>query len=239
MLTGEKAWQKKGCTKQDILRYLDHPDTRAAITTQFHLLDHPKAHSLPLGVKSWNPDLKRLLGELRRNHHPSPPPNKHNQSDSTLRPLFGNNSIISTTTRPQLLMVNSQPRKMRHGVLATVIRNFNGTVKNTYGERYGMYLEEMRRSKFILSPSGIGLDCYRHWEAIHMGTFPVIEHLNRNDGWFRTLHDLPVAWVNHYDNLTEEFLLEQYPKILAKAHTYKYEKLTRQWWIRMIQSTLQ
>jgi hypothetical protein len=145
--------------------------------------------------------------------------------------------------RPKLLMVNSKPRKMREQLLERVLHNFNGRVHNTYLERkrdrYGLYLREMRKSKFILSPPGLGLDCYRHWEALYMGTIPVIEHLNRTDGWYRNFDDLPVAWIDHYDNLTADWLENvAYPQIVSNYKKYNYAKLTRQWWIHKIQNTL-
>jgi hypothetical protein len=128
-------------------------------------------------------------------------------------------------------------------LLDVVIQNFRGTVQNTYQSEgnyrnYLNYLAELRSSKFILSPSGMGLDCYRHWEALYMGTIPVLEHFNRSDGMYRNFDDLPVVWIDHYENLTPEFLEEEYKRIVAQAGTYNYEKLTRQWWIHKINSTL-
>jgi hypothetical protein len=221
-LTDEKAWKAKGCTLEFILDYINHNDTRAVVTTQHQLLNHPKVHSLPLGIISYDPDLKELLYELR------------NPSMPTI-------TLAVDDPRPQLLMVNSKPRKMRVHVLNMVIQNFHGTVQNTYQPdgNYRNYLAELRRSKFILSPSGMGLDCYRHWEAIHMGTIPVLEHLNRSDGLYSNFDDLPVAWIDHYDNLTPEFLEQEYQRITAQPRRYNYEKLTRQWWIHKIKSTLQ
>jgi hypothetical protein len=117
-----------------------------------------------------------------------------------------------------------------------VIHNFNGSGSNTYMNHYGgrgLYIREMRKSKFILSPSGLGLDCYHHWEALYMDTIPVIEHLNRTAGWHRNFDDLPVAWIDLYDNLTADWLENvAYPQIDANYDTYNYAKLTRQWWIQ-------
>ncbi|CAB9526296.1 expressed unknown protein [Seminavis robusta] len=219
-LTGEQVWRQKGCTRQDILAFLDHDDTRAVVTTQHSLLDHPKIFSLPLGLMTLDPGLVSLLRELRQ---PS--------------------TLPKDAERPQLLMVNSNPRPMRVDTINTVLNNFQALgVKNTYNSQAKngskTYAAELRRSKFILSPSGMGLDCYRHWEAIHMGTIPVLEHLNRTtDAWFRTLGDLPVAWIDSFDNLTPEFLQSEYKRIMGRTD-YNYQKLTRQWWIHRIKSTL-
>lgn len=216
-LNDEKAWRKYGCSQADVDAYLDHPDLKAAVTTQHQFLDHPKVISLPVGFR-----ILRDMGLILK--------------------TLGNSTFLD---RPQLLMINSNPRPWRRPLLDQVSKKFYGTVKNTYHgydgakDRFRAYLNEMRRSKFILSPPGLGLDCYRHWEAIHMGTFPVIEHLNRTDGWHRTLADLPVAWIDSYENLTPEFLEEEYVRLVAKAHSYNYKKLTRQYWIQLVKSSLE
>lgn len=35
-------------------------------------------------------------------------------------------------------------------------------------------LENMQMSKFVLSPQGAGIDCLRNWEALLVGTIPII-----------------------------------------------------------------
>lgn len=216
-LNSEEMWKERGCTRADIDAYLDGPDLKAAVTTQHQFFDHPKVTSLPIGFRAWR-DMPMFLKTL------------------------GN---FTSLDRPQLLMMNSNPHAWRVPLLEKVSENFYGTVKNTFGydglkgnDRFQAYLNEMRRSKFVLSPPGLGLDCYRHWEAFHMGTFPVIEHLNRTDGWYRSLADLPVAWIDSYENLTPEFLEKEYERLIAKPHSYKYEKLTQQYWIESIKSAL-
>jgi hypothetical protein len=91
-------------------------------------------------------------------------------------------------------------------------------------------------SKFILAPSGLGLDCYRNWEAIILGAIPVFETLNRQDGLFRAYDDLPVLWVDHFDNVTPSLLEKEYPGIVSRARYYKFEKLTLRYWIDLVNS---
>ena len=116
-----------------------------------------------------------------------------------------------------------------------VIANFNGTLKNTYKDGSD-YWEHLRESKFILCPSGLGWDTYRAWEALVIGTIPILETYYREDGFYRTFDYLPVLWVEHFDNVTPSLLEEAYPKILSKAQEYKFEKLTNQWWVNLINS---
>jgi hypothetical protein len=204
----EKAWKKEGCTKDMIFGYLDHPDTRAAFTVQFQVYQHPKVYPIPLGIAQHS-KVPPLLKEIT----PSPP-----------------------QKRSHLLMVNHKPRSMRDSSINKTIENFGGTVRNTYGKDINRYFHELSHSKFILSPGGLGFDCYRHWEAITIGTIPVLETLNRKDGWFRVFDDLPVAWIDRYENLTPEFLEEEYQRIISKVGEYNYEKLTIQYWVNFIRS---
>ena len=89
-------------------------------------------------------------------------------------------------------------------------------------------------SKFILAPSGLGLDCYRNWEAMILGAIPVLETYNRRDGLFRAYDDLPVLWIDHFDNVTPTLLEREYPRIISRARDYKFEKLTLQYWIDLV-----
>ena len=156
-----------------------------------------------------------------------------------MKVFMENLQLYHNEPRTQLIMVNCKSRPMRKASIEGVIRNFNGTVKNTYGTSKGdemSFYREMMRSKFVLSPGGLGFDCYRHWEAMYMGTIPVIEHLNRTDGWLRVFQDLPVLLVDSHDHVTPELLEREYERIISKAKSYKYEKLTSEFWIRFIQS---
>ena len=217
-------WQDKGCSKQVIMDYIEHPNTKAIVTSQFQNINHPKVTSIPLGIKVEKGEISSLMAVL--NQEPPSTPNN----------ITGN--------RSQLLLINSSPWENRQPIYEAVIRNFadNGIeLENLYGGTYDSYLVQLRHAKFILSPSGLGFDCYRHWEAILMGTIPVIEHLNRTikDGMFRNFDGLPVAWIDSYDNLTPQWLEQEYHRIVSQSTSYQYEKLTLKYWIDLIQSSLQ
>ena len=134
-----------------------------------------------------------------------------------------------------LLIAQSDGMHHRQVIAERVIANFNGTIKNRYKDGSDYY-KNLRESKFILSPSGLGWDCYRHWEALFLGAIPIIETYNRKDGLYKTFDDLPVLWVEHFDNVTPALLEEAYPKILSKAREYDFAKLTKHWWAHFINS---
>ena len=52
-------------------------------------------------------------------------------------------------------------------------------IKESYTKRgqrqpFHSYLKEMAQCKFTLSPKGLGPDCYRTWEALLVGSIPVV-----------------------------------------------------------------
>jgi hypothetical protein len=232
-------WATWGCTEEEVFAYLDHPHTRAVITTQQQSYEHPKAISLPLGAKS---NMKWPI--LQRLKHPPP------------------------KDRTQLLMINDNGWRHRKRIADAVNASFGYSLQNTYNSksiiRNGTYpyLKELQRSIFILAPSGLGYDCYRIWEALYMGAIPIIERPIRppslqsftdrlwnllrlpprrtfHDGWLRSLEDLPVVLVDRMEtDVTPEFLQEKYAEIVSKANQYKYEKLTFDYWVDLIQSKL-
>lgn len=218
-----QRWKREGgCKKNFILEYIDHPDTLAVITSQHQIIDHPKAHSLPLGLRF------AYTGE------------------SAYKQIHHNYNINATTTntkRPKLMMVNSRTkdRANRAMIQAKVLRKFRPLgIRNTFGNptKVDGYFSEMLESTFIFSPAGAGWDCYRNWEALCMGTIPIIEHKNRKDGWYRTFDDLPVAWIDDFLNLTPEWLEQKYEEILARPESYRWDKLTQSYWIEFVWSIL-
>lgn len=202
-----KHWKDDGCSEEDIFHYLNHSNTLAVFTVQHQAYDHPKVHSIPLGV---------------------PPEHVPTILEAMQKP---------SANKTQLLMINDSGWEHRHAINKAVIKNFRGMVNNTYGyDGMTEYYEEMRRSKFVLCPSGLGWDSYRIWETLYMGTIPVIEHYNRADGWYRTFDGLPVMWVERMENLTPTMLEAAYVELAVNANHYSFEKLTTAYWIDMVNS---
>jgi hypothetical protein len=68
------------------------------------------------------------------------------------------------------------------------------------------FIKEMSSHKFVLSPSGMGLETMRTWEALYSRTIPIIQRcksLNR-------FSDLPVLYTDDYSEISEDYLNEVY-----------------------------
>lgn len=76
------------------------------------------------------------------------------------------------------------------------------------------YIEVIKKSYFVASPSGVGVDSHRTWEAIYLKTIPIVMSNPMNEH-FKNI-GLPVLMINSWDdiqNFTEDFLKKEYEKI--------------------------
>lgn len=100
--------------------------------------------------------------------------------------------------------------------------------KNGERKPFKSYLQEMARCKFVLSPAGLAPDCYRNWEALLVGSIPVVKR-SQLDPLFE---GLPVLIVDTWEAITQEFLNEQYKKITSRV--YDSAPLYMEYWIAKI-----
>ena len=92
------------------------------------------------------------------------------------------------------------------------------------------YYDELYNHKYVISPLGNGVDCGRNWQALYVGTIPIIpRHLN-----IEFYQDLPFLVYDDVEELTEDYLLEQYDRI--KSTKTNLEKATVSYWRRELQS---
>ena len=87
---------------------------------------------------------------------------------------------------------------------------------------------------FVLSPFGVGMDCHRTWEALCLGSIPILKAPN-----FKKMFDgLPVLIVNEWSEVTQELLnntLENF-KEKEDQNLFNYDKLTLSFWVNQIRN---
>jgi len=90
--------------------------------------------------------------------------------------------------------------------------------------------EHISNIAFVASPHGNGLDCHRTWEALVLGSIPIVKRSSLD-----SLYDnLPVLIVNDWIDITEQ-LLKNTIQLFKRKH-FNYEKLTLQYWMKKIQN---
>lgn len=94
------------------------------------------------------------------------------------------------------------------------------------------YLTDSASAEFVVSPPGNGLDCHRTWEALLVGSIPLMVDTNLTP----LLQDLPVLIVSRWDICTDQFLTKELQKI--RQQKYKLEKIYMPFWVKKIREAL-
>ena len=105
------------------------------------------------------------------------------------------------------------------------------------------YYEMVARSSFTWSPPGNGWDCYRTWEALYLGSIPLMlkPHKYRfrssttteeNSPAVKLYHDLPVLMVDSWADVTEELLRRTLKEF--KTRQFNFKKYTWAYWNEQI-----
>jgi hypothetical protein len=78
---------------------------------------------------------------------------------------------------------------------------------------------------FVISPHGNGLDCHRTWEALCLGSIPIVKKSNISD----LFDDLPVLIIDNWFDIKEDLLIKTIHDFKNKQ--FNYDKLLLKYWI--------
>lgn len=143
------------------------------------------------------------------------------------------NTIINKLTygvfqkKTKLIYVNhAQRNEIRKNAYIYFADKKYSTVKHSVN--YNQYIQDIIEHQFVLCPDGNGIDTHRLWESLYLGRIPIVfESINTN--FYR---DLPICFINSYEEVTEEFLNKEFERI--KNATWNYKKLDLNYWIDTI-----
>ncbi|KAJ3267954.1 hypothetical protein HDV01_003704, partial [Terramyces sp. JEL0728] len=79
-------------------------------------------------------------------------------------------------------------------------------------------------ARFVVSPPGAAIDCYRTYETLLLGSYPIVQ-TSQLDGLFQ---DLPVLIVENYTMVTGPLLDKVYNKF--RNRDWNFEKLYHTYW---------
>ena len=117
---------------------------------------------------------------------------------------------------------NNDRFNQRKNALDTIPQNLLVIEPNSTSRTY--YWNQIIKHAFVLSPFGVGMDCHRTWEALCLGSIPIIcaPHFKK------LFADLPVLIVNDWSEITEELLQSTIESF--KEKTFNYKKLSLAYW---------
>lgn len=150
--------------------------------------------------------------------------------------------------RPHLITSAMRLHKGRAAKLDSMASGLRAPLPNTpTSERRALqnytdfveYYKTIAASKFVFSPVGSGLDCFRHWEAMALGAVPIVDYSPVAAELFR---GLPVLLVDDFDTtpLSQADLLRWYEDrvLFATSAPFDLDKLTKRFWIDSIANVL-
>ena len=97
---------------------------------------------------------------------------------------------------------------------------------------FDLYMKSMSRHKYMLCPRGNGIDTYRFWECLYMDVIPIVKRCINIEFYL----DLPILVIDDYDQLTRDFLEENYTNIMNKK--WDIRKMTCDYWIDLIKGRI-
>ena len=98
------------------------------------------------------------------------------------------------------------------------------------------FFQKLAASKFAICPRGQGIDTFRLWDCLYVGTIPIVV---KEAVFHESIKNLPILFLDNYDdyaNLTEDFLNETYQKFLEQQ--FDYRKLLLSFWLNQINESL-
>jgi len=107
------------------------------------------------------------------------------------------------------------------------------TVKPHGSLDYHGYTDDILNHHFSICPRGNGLDCHRNWEVLYLNRYPIMK---RYYGLQKLYSDLPVVFVNDWQEVTEDLLNEKFDEF--KSYKYNMDKLKFSYWKNLIESAM-
>lgn len=179
--------------------------------------DDSRVHSLPLGITN-------------------------DCADTHIHPIFGNTDImidIMGTPRHIKNRVYMNFNTINYPIEREAVYNYFkdkewvtcGTIVNTLQGRKA-FLEDIHNHEFVLCPRGGGVDTHRLWETLYMGSIPIV----RRDIAMQEFFDLPICFVDYWDQVTPEFLDVEFKRI--QHGVFNMDKLKIGYWINAIRNSI-
>lgn len=79
------------------------------------------------------------------------------------------------------------------------------------------FYEQIKKSKFVISPVGAGYDCYRIYESLLLDSIPIIIRNQLSDFYDK----IPVFQINSWEDLTKDYLVSNWCFLYNKLVDWK------------------
>ncbi|KAJ3215911.1 hypothetical protein HK099_006147, partial [Clydaea vesicula] len=168
---------------------------------------------IPLGISQWNEQRESLAEVLA-----DPAPIRLNSKKFILSSMKVENNYFHRKEPYELGCKVGGPL---YDYTECFYEENNGDDKH---QKQVNYYKTLASFRFVISPFGRGFDCYRTWEALYLGVYPIVKSSQLDEMYT----DLPVLIVKEWSDLSLELIKETYIKFKAKK--FNLNKLYKEYW---------
>jgi hypothetical protein len=214
------------------------------LTKPFILITHQGDYSTDIKHAKYLNDSKLLVwfgqnpGFKHRKHIPIPIgiensfyfPDKI-EYQRNLTSLRTSRQLIPWKERKYLLYLNYNPNtnSKKRMNLAKMFRLFESVLIITEKVDYPTYMSHIENSKYVICPQGNGLDTHRVYEAILMGSIPIVEHSLLDDFYLKSTSLI----VNSYADINIEKLYTYHQRFIRNMNFSK-DVLYMDYWLNQM-----
>lgn len=203
----------------------DIPDNLIMWFAQHANIIHPKIKALPLGIPYHDQTdrMQKMLSFVEKNGGKTGLAYLNCRIESNVNERF---TAYEFGSQNKDWTVHHHPSDLKkHGFI----------ISGSQDEIDNRFLYEVARHRFTVCPQGAGVDTYRFWETLYMGSIPIV----RNNQKLTKNWNLPILEVGNWSDCTTEFLNRQYEIILARGQNQEYDlnQLNRYYWVNLIKNS--
>lgn len=168
-------------------------------------INHPRIQSVPLGLENdrYCPNIhkkEKIITKLK-------------QSRNYRNLVYMNFNI------------NTNPTQRRHIYNTLKNKPWVTVDMRKNGDDYDNYIDNIYNHKFVICPEGNGIDTYRIWECLYLGTIPIIlDNINNSFYW----DYLPVSVIRSPRQITKQFLNND--DVISTLDCWNMEMLKFSYW---------
>jgi hypothetical protein len=161
----------------------------ALFTQNLDGTQHPKLYPLPIGIRNrhWEPQNREIIQKYK--------------------------SLSGPKTHLAYCNITAQTYPSERNQVLDICLKSSYCYCSQWKD-FETYAREVSESKFTIAPRGNGLDTHRLWEALYLGSIPVVKTSSLDP----LFEGLPVLIINDWSELTEEFLHQKYAEITNSRH---------------------
>ena len=108
------------------------------------------------------------------------------------------------------------------------------TVRETSDLKVEEFFDEIAQHVYVFCPQGNGVDTYRFWETLYLGSIPIV----RDCPLVRYFSGLPMLVVKQWHDVTPGLLKEQYETYFSKEELFSFDKAKLSYWEGLINSNV-